>query len=308
MSYRPCPFCSSESSTRFAISDGVWVKCKACRSVFQDITADAFEHFHGEAFQDSGFTDVFVAARGLEPTSALWKELSLPGTSLLEIGPGSGHFLAAAHKAGRSVTAVESSEYHRTFIREAWGIESVYPDFSAIPKGQTFDAIVSINVLEHVYDVVGFLESMAGVLAPDGVIFISTVNAVSLEASFLRTRWAMCKPPDHVSFPSPKGMVQAARATGLRPERVWSTELPFEFPISTLVAARDWAKARHDRGCAASDSGSVGTLNAASKARLARFTAMSTRFDPTSRMLGALGRAATVKALLRPDRTLAARG
>jgi hypothetical protein len=38
-----------------------------------------------------------------------------------------------------------------------------------------------------------------------------------------------------------------------------------------------------------------------SQARLARFYSMGERFDPTSRLLGALGRAATVKARLRLD-------
>ena len=39
-------------------------------------------------------------------------------------------------------------------------------------------------------------------------------------------------------------MTRASQAANLRTERVWSSELPFELPISTLVAARDWARAR----------------------------------------------------------------
>jgi len=64
--------------------------------VFRDITADKFEHLHGEAFQNSHFVDSTVAVRGLEPTTELWEKLSLPGMSILEIGPGGGHLLAAA--------------------------------------------------------------------------------------------------------------------------------------------------------------------------------------------------------------------
>ena len=199
----------------------------------------------------------------------------LPGTSLLEIGPGTGHLLAAAHKAGRSVTAVESSEVHRTFIRKTWGIHSLYPDIAAVPHGVSFDAVVAINVLEHVYDIAGFLRSIAEVLAPHGVLFVSTVNAVSLEAVLLRSWWSMCKVHDHVSFPSPGGMARAAQATGLRAERVWSTELPFELPVSALVAARDWARTRRSPSIAASDGHLAGSpaesFDTASKARLARF-------------------------------------
>ena len=282
----------------FGAPDGAWVRCKSCRSVFRDITPERFEQLHDGACQDTRFVESIVAAQGLEPASTRWEELSLPGTSLLEIGPGSGHLLAAAHKAGRSVTGVEASEVHRTFIRKTWGIQSLYQDISAVPQGLSFDAVVAINVLEHVYDITNFLRSITSVLAPDGVLFVSTVNAASLEAALLRDWWAMCKERDHVSFPSADGMARAAHAIDLRTERVWSTELPFEFPISTLVAARDWNRARRGHSITARD-GSLTEGGDSLKVRLARFYSASAHFDPTSRLLGALGRAATVKARLR---------
>ncbi len=271
--------------------------------MFQDITAEKFGQLHHEAWQDTRFVDSIVATSGLEPASARWGELSLPGTSLLEIGPGTGHLLAAAHKAGRSVTAVESSEIHRTFIRDTWGINSLYPDITAMPQDLSFDAVVAINVLEHIYDIASFLRSIKRVLAPNGTLFVSTVNAASLEATLLRNWWSMCKQHDHVSFPSPDGMARAAEALGLMAERVWSSELPFEFPVSALVATRDWARAHRRSLDATADSrlaGSSVESTDASKARLARFYSIGARFDPTSRLLGTFGRAASIKARLRP--------
>jgi SAM-dependent methyltransferase len=304
MRHRPCPFCHSESRSIFGTREDVWVRCRICHSVFRDITVDKFEHLHGEAFQDAYFVTSSVAARGLEPAMALWDKLSLDGPSVLEIGPGSGHLLAAAHKAGRSVTAVESSEVHRAFIRETWGINSLYPGLAAVPLGLAFDVVVAINVLEHVYDISSFLRSATERLAPGGVLFMSTVNASSLEAMLLRHWWSMCKEHDHVSFPSPVGMARVAKAIGLRTERIWSTELPFELPISALVAVRDWSSARRGPSISSNEDKLAGNpadcVTTTSKARLARFYAMSAHFDPTSRLLGAVGRAATVKARLRP--------
>ena len=203
MRHRPCPFCFSESSSIFGPRGGMWVRCRSCRSVFRDITVDKFEQLHGEAFQDTRYVDSLVAAHGLEVASRRWDQLSLPGTSLLEIGPGTGHLLAAAHKAGRSVTAVESSEVHRKFIHDTWGIHSLYADIAAVPHGPSFNAVVAINVLEHIYDITNFLRSITKVLAPNGVLFVSTVNAVSMEATLLRNWWSMCKEHDHVPFPRP---------------------------------------------------------------------------------------------------------
>lgn len=274
--------------------------------MFRDITADRFDDLHSGAFQDSHFVDSIVATNGLNPDSSRWAELALPGTSLLEIGPGGGHLLAAARDAGRSVAAVESSDVHRAFIRETWGIGSLYSDVAEIPPGLSFDAIVAMNVLEHVYNIEDFLAILTRRLAPGGLLFMSTVNAASLEAALLRNWWSMCKEHDHVSFPSPAGMARVAQAAGLVTERIWSTELPFEFPVSALVAARDWSRARRGPSIAANNDGHpaespVPGVNTSSIARLARFYAMSASFDPTSRLLGALGKAATVKARLRPS-------
>ena len=96
------------------------------------------------------------------------------------------------------MAAVESSEVHRAFIRETWGIRSLYPNITAIPDGLLYDSVVAINVLEHVYDITTFLRSITKLLAPDGVLFVSTVNAVSLEATLLRNWWSMFKEHDHV--------------------------------------------------------------------------------------------------------------
>jgi SAM-dependent methyltransferase len=270
--------------------------------VFRDITPARFEQLHGEACEDHWFVDSVVRDLGLEPSIGSWEALSLPGKSVLEIGPGTGHRLAAARRAGRSVTAVESSEIHRRFIRDAWGINSIYSDISDIPHDQSFEAIVALNVIEHVYDIAGFLGSIAKMLSPNGVALISTSNAASLEATLLRSWWAMCKVPDHVSIPSLVGIARAARAMDLSVERVWSSELPFEFPISMLVAARDWKRER--RGASSRSNGHMaggfaGGAGARPMARLTRFYLRSAPFDPTSRLLAALGRAGNVKVRLR---------
>jgi SAM-dependent methyltransferase len=302
MSRRSCPFCLGKPTSRaFGGRDGVWIRCTNCRSVFRDVAADKFGQLHDHAIDSVDGLDATVAACGTEPDTSLWHELALPGTSVLELGPGGGHLLAAAHEAGCTVAAVEPNEYDRTFIRDTWGIHSLYPDIAAVPTGRSFDVVVAKNVLEHVYDITGFLRSVRGVLAQNGVLFVSTVNAISLEAVVLRNWWSMCKVHDHVSFPSPRGMVLAARAAGLQPERIWSSELPFEFPVSALVAARDWTRARRGLpGSAPHPSASLAPGGkTVSKAQLAHFYAVSGSFDPTSRLLGALGRAATVKARLR---------
>jgi SAM-dependent methyltransferase len=243
--------------------------------------------------------DHSVAYQGSEPATGIWNALALSGPSLLEIGPGTGHLLAAARAAGLSVAGVETNEIHRRYISDCWGIDDVYPDMAAVPDGQVFENVVALNVLEHVYDVSGFLSSVRQVLAPHGVLYVSTVNAISIEAAVLRNWWSMCKEIDHVSFPSPGGMARAAWAAGLQVERLWSAELPFEFPVSVLVAARDWTRSRRPAPAGGGPAQAPAAAGPASRERLARLYALGAGIDPASRLLGSMGRAATVKARLR---------
>lgn len=274
--------------------------------MFRDITQARFQQIHDEAFQDSEYLESSVALTGHYPSSALWEALSLPGTSVLEIGPGSGHLLAAAQWAGCKVEAVESSKVHREYIRDVWGIGSLYSTTDEIPDDRAYDAIVAINVFEHIYDIADFLRFVKKALVPGGTFFLSTPNGLSLEASVLGSWWPMCKVHDHVSFPSPVGVRMAARASGLRVERVWSAELPFEFPVSALIALRDRFRARrgtgeangHHRVQAPAGPADAGSVNPAARGALARFYSAAGPFDPTSRLLGTLGRAASVKARL----------
>jgi len=312
MQARRCPFCRSDVSRTIGTRVDPWAKCLNCRSVFRDITPARFQQLHDQAFQDSAHIDSTVAFAGDQPLRAFWDLLQLPGRSVLEIGPGSGHLLAAASQAGCSVQAVESSAVHREYIRNAWGIDSVYPTMDEIPAGRTFETIVAINVFEHVYDIAAFLRSVRELLAPGGTFFLSTPNAVSLEATVLRTWWSMCKVHDHVSFPSSAGLAAAARDSGLGIGRIWSAGLPFEFPVSALIAARD--RVREHRATARPAPGPAPALGQArayageapqadgvssgAKAALGRFYSMAAPFDPAYRVLGALGRAGCVRARL----------
>jgi hypothetical protein len=112
----------------------------------------------------------------------------------------------------------------------------------------------------------------------------------------------MYKVPDHVSFPSPAGLTVAARESGLQVGRIWSKGLPFEFPVSVLVAARDRIRERRGIGSSPARESSLaaagGGASSAAKTALGRFYSIAAPFDPAYRAIGSLGRAASVKARL----------
>jgi len=241
-------------------------------------------------------------ALGSQPNHQVWQEIGLPGRTVLEVGPGSGHLLAAAAEDGRAVWGLESSEVHRQAIHARWGIDTVVGSPEELPPQLRFDVIVAINVVEHVYEMQSFLAGLRDRLTDAGSIFISTVNAQSAVASLVRTRWSMFREPDHVSFPSPKGLRLSALAASLRPARIWSSELPFETFVSLAVAARD---SRREQGVDLTKDSQGHKLEEiaemhghAGRSVVRRLYRYGRVVDPSSRLIGRVGRAGTVKALL----------
>lgn len=242
---RACPFCESMSATLFGRRRGeMFVRCTTCGSVFRDITAAQFDALHETAQGEEEFVEKLYVARGLTPYFYLWDEMGLPGGSVLEIGPGSGHLLAAARDRGLDVYGVETNPLHRKFISEAWGIDTVVETIDELPADLQVDIVVSVNVFEHVYDIDGFLKDVTGPLRPGGRLYMSTVNADALCISISRVWNCMFKDIDHVTFPTEKGIRLMARRAGLGVDRIWTGELSFETPIALALALRDWYNER----------------------------------------------------------------
>lgn len=237
---RACPFCGSADSRPYGRRGAAeWVSCAACRSLFQNLSQEEFDQLHRKSEEDAILVPASAATLGGNPDRSRWRQFPLTGRTVLEIGPGSGHLLAAAREAGWRVSAVETNPTYRSHIRSRWGIESVAESVTDLPASTTFDAIVTLNVLEHIYDIHGFINDLAGRLSPDGRILLATCNAESLIVRLVGPWWSMFKEVDHVAFPTAAGLRALARRSGLRADAIWTTELPLETPVSVLVAARD---------------------------------------------------------------------
>lgn len=250
----------------------------------------------------------FFTEYGREPRRELWamidKMLNAPG-AILEIGPGLGHLLAAAKEAGRDVCGVETNPFHRSALTKAWGITDHHDSLDALPSDRRFAGVLMTNVLEHIYDPAIFVKRLSNLLQPGGGVFISTVNARSMSATLLGTQWSMFKPEDHVSFPSARGLRTLATQTGLKAERIWTSELPLETPAAIAIALRDWKRERH----ATPATPSAATPKPASSPSAAPAVRRDRKFyltlvkfgrlDPLSKLIGAMGKGASIKALVR---------
>jgi SAM-dependent methyltransferase len=123
------------------------------------------------------------------------------GGRLLEIGCGTGDFLAEAQAAGFDVAGVEVSADAVRAARARVGESAVHlgelPDVA--PGLGTFDVCVLWDVLEHARNPLDLLREARALLRPDGVLALATPSLDSWSARLLGERWMEIK-PEHLFY------------------------------------------------------------------------------------------------------------
>jgi SAM-dependent methyltransferase len=120
--------------------------------------------------------------------------LASRGGALLDIGCGTGNFLAAARYAGYRVTGIELDRNAARFAKERLGLERVLPltisEFAAQHPQEQFDVVTFFEVLEHQAAPVEFLQNVRARVRAGGLIALSVPN---------RERWLTG--PDVLDYP-----------------------------------------------------------------------------------------------------------
>src|SRR6267378_827702 len=99
---------------------------------------------------------------------------------LLDIGCGTGNFLAAACDAGYRVSGTELDRNAARFAKEKLGLQRVLPltisEFTERHAEERFDVVTFFEVLEHQAAPADFLRSVKSCLKPRGSIALSVPN------------------------------------------------------------------------------------------------------------------------------------
>ena len=122
------------------------------------------------------------------------KEKNLKG-ELLDIGAGTGDFLARAKKRGWKVTGVEPSEGARNLAKEK-GI-ALKENSDSLAAG-SFDVITMWHVLEHVPDLEKQILELQRLLKEDGLLIVAVPNFKSYDAYKYKDDWAAFDVPRHL--------------------------------------------------------------------------------------------------------------
>jgi SAM-dependent methyltransferase len=162
-------------------ADGDLYRCVACSHCFSDpnltdlptYSPDYFEKEHQRWFENPN-VGLFAAIASTFPT----------GASVLDAGCGRGDFLRYVRsiRPDLTLTGIDLSPNN-----DVLGIRFLRGDFLQISIDRRFDAVVSLQVIEHVPDIRRFVERLRDLTRPGGTVTVSTVNESSLMYGLART-------------------------------------------------------------------------------------------------------------------------
>ncbi|MDG3440608.1 bifunctional 2-polyprenyl-6-hydroxyphenol methylase/3-demethylubiquinol 3-O-methyltransferase UbiG [Nitrospirillum amazonense] len=151
----------------------------------------------------------------------------LQGLRLVDIGCGGGLLSEPLARMGADVVGIDAAERNvKTAATHAMetGTTVDYRHTTAedlVAAGETFDAVLSLEVVEHVADVPLFLDSLAALMKPEGLLVMATLNRtpksylMAIIGAEYVLRWLPRGTHDWRKFLKPSELAAGLRATGL---------------------------------------------------------------------------------------------
>ena len=247
-----CPICRRPAPRRvYEFSDFAVLRCRACdnswrsnmydeekiRDIYCGVEYERNPYFSSDAQQ----VELLTTPRVKNYQRALdYLESVTAAGRLLDIGCGSGSFLALAQKRGWEPHGVEMSPGLSSACERNLGTRVITGRFEDVklPAGR-FDVVTMWDVIEHVIDPGFCIRKVKELLRPGGLAVFCTPDEESILA---RTGLAFYKltlsryrypafalhPPYHTYFFSRKGFIRLLEDSGLTVTSCYSQEAFFE--------------------------------------------------------------------------------
>jgi 2-polyprenyl-6-hydroxyphenyl methylase/3-demethylubiquinone-9 3-methyltransferase len=153
---------------------------------------------------------------------------SLAGLKIIDVGCGAGLVTEPISRLGAAVIGIDAAERNVLVAeRHARSTGASVQYRHALPEeladqGGAFDAVISLEVVEHVVNLPVFLETLARLVAPGGILVIGTLNRTI--RSFLKAiigaeyvlRWMPRGTHDWRKFVTPEELDLSLRLHGFR--------------------------------------------------------------------------------------------
>jgi 2-polyprenyl-3-methyl-5-hydroxy-6-metoxy-1,4-benzoquinol methylase len=206
-----CPICSSRGNWSF---DSRFVEVHRCENhQCTHLFAMGVDSNHGVMNDVDTDAEESIYAERNERLVTFWEDRDFVAwaSRLLDVGAGTGHLARSVRSRvpGVEIHCIEESGALRDRL-DHQGF-AVSQNLDAIPSDRSFDAVLLIEVIEHVPDPVDFLNRLRGLLDPKGQIFLTTPCGELRNGSRATNAYDT---PEHVQFFTEKSLRLAVEKAG----------------------------------------------------------------------------------------------
>lgn len=179
------------------------LRCDQCGTLFSDRVPGeaALEEFYRQYDGNVGYLGKLRTKLRLEQRRLWLLKFLVRGRRFLDIGCNIGCAVEAARRNGFDATGLELDTAAVAIARKHFPHNRfIAGTVVALPPGSQFDLVYCTEVIEHVPDPAGFVQRLAGAVAPSGVLFLTTPDAGHRRVRDALLDWSEVKPPEHLTL------------------------------------------------------------------------------------------------------------
>lgn len=144
-----------------------------------------------------------------------------PGKRLLDVGSNYGFTVKAGMNLGLAAHGIDIDATAVAASIESFGpyYETIAVQDYAVAHPASADMVYTAEVVEHVHDPDSFIAAIAAVLAPNGVLYLTTPDSGHFRVPKDFASWHNVMPPEHITLFTRKGMKTLLGRHGLEVEK-----------------------------------------------------------------------------------------
>ncbi|AVQ13975.1 Methyltransferase domain protein [Leptospira santarosai] len=243
-----CPACgSSKYQNHIQKNDYIYVLCKGCGSLFSNprpsekVLVDFYKTAESSQFWSEVFFPAVVESRReklfkpkAERIFEHFKKENFQPTKICDVGSGYGIFLEELCRlfVNSEIFGIEPSP-EMAEISTKKGIKTL----NAVAEDSSewfgrFDLVISSEVIEHVFSVSKFIDSIFNLVMPNGYCLLTGLGYEGFDILTLQERSNSIFPPHHLNFISIQGFEIAFRNAGFSQVEVFT---PGELDVDIVL-------------------------------------------------------------------------
>ncbi|HEX4640107.1 MAG TPA: class I SAM-dependent methyltransferase [Chthoniobacterales bacterium] len=242
-----CPLCHGrDRAFPYELSEGYRVaRCQTCGThyLYPRLTEEAMQlvyqdptYYQGgrSGYADTSYFDQETALRAtFKCVLRNLQTRGMTGGDLLEVGCGYGYLLDESRNYFRRRAGTEFSPEAAAHAREN-GADVFLGGIETLPSDAMFDCALAIQVIEHIYDPIRFMNQLVTHITPGGYVLLATPDIGGALRKVMGKSWPSFKVPEHVVYFDFQTLQRLMTGAGL----IGVTRFPYPhaFPLGLIAA------------------------------------------------------------------------